>query len=216
MPTFRMEPAETIALGVAVGAMHATAPPAAYLKTTVAGVTLPGGKTGKLMDRFRCTFCHRIGGVGGDVSKVPLDGEGARVSRAWLEAFLASPTTLRMDQAERMPLLGMSGDDAALLAGWIASTLGDDRIVEVLPPKPEEVTLGESLFAERGCPTCHRPEAMKAPVLVKAGDRLQFAYVVAMLLRGAEVVPERRHPAAVYPESEARAMAAYVCSLKGP
>lgn len=220
MPAFRMTAVEATAIGVAVGSLHGKARPVAYLRTAKgAAAQLPGGATARVVKRYRCLVCHRINGEGGDISRIPLDGAGSRMKRPWLERFLLSPTTLRMNQAERMPVLGLDEADAARLAAWIETMLTDDRIVEVPAPTSDETSKGKQLYADRGCPSCHLAEGkgtMKGPVLDGASERLQFSYLVAMLLRGQEVVPEARHPLGIYPEPEARAIAAYVWSLPAP
>jgi mono/diheme cytochrome c family protein len=221
MPTYRLDEAEARAIGVAVAALRTSKRPAAYLRVPEGAASkLPGGATGALVERFRCLVCHRIGGQGGDVSRVPLDGEGSRVQRAWLERFLRQPVTVRMDQAERMPVLGIDEASAARLASWIEVSLNDPRIGLDAPTAADDRARGKQLYEGRGCPTCHFADGqgtmMKAPALDGAAERLQFGYVVAMLRRGSEVVPARRHPVATYPLDEARAIAAYVCSLASP
>lgn len=221
MPSYRLDEAEARAIGVAVAALRSAKRPAAYVRVAEGAASkLPGGATGALVERFRCLVCHRIGGQGGDVSRVPLDGEGSRVQRAWLERFLRQPVTLRMDQAERMPVLGIDEASAARLASWIEVSLNDPRIGAETPAATDDRVRGKQLYADRGCPTCHFADGqgtmMKAPVLDGAAERLQFAYVLAMLRRGNEVVPARRHPTTTYPLDEARAIATYVCSLPTP
>lgn len=218
MPSYRLEPTEAMAVGVAVGAMKARPRPAAYVRASKP-LTLPVGATGKLIDRYRCLVCHRIGGEGGDISRIPLDGEGSRVTRAWLEQFLKSPTTIRMDQAERMPVLGIDAAEAARLAAWIESSLADARIPDEPAATAEEVAKGKALYEKSGCASCHLAEGkgtMKGPVLDGASERLQFPYVVAMLRLGNAVVPELRHPKETFAPADARAIAAWVCSLPVP
>jgi mono/diheme cytochrome c family protein len=221
MPAFAIQPDEAAAIGVAIAAMRAAPPPAGYGRGSAEppSFPVPPGATGRLVDRFRCATCHRIGGAGGDVSRVPLDGAAARLERPWLDHFLREPTTVRMDQAERMPVLGLDEGEAQKLASWIEATLGDARVTPEPPATPDEIALGRRLFGERGCPTCHMAEGagtMKGPVLDGARDRLSLAYVGAILRLGPALVPEGRHPPAVHPPAEARAMAAYVTSLAAP
>lgn len=218
MPTFTLDPAEAAALGVALAASRSAPPPAGYAqgaRETPLPPTPPGA-TGRIVDRFRCFVCHRVGAAGGNVSRVPLDGAAARLERPWLDGFLREPTTVRMDQAERMPVLGLDEAEAAKLASWVEATLGDARVTPEAPASADEVAAGRTLFGERGCPSCHVAEGrgtMKGPVLDGARDRLSPAYVAAMLRLGPSVVPVGRHPETVYPPMEARSMAAYVTSL---
>lgn len=220
MPAFQgMSEEEGLAIGVALAALRSSPPPASYLVRT-AGVraTLPSGETGRLLARYRCLVCHRLSGEGGDISRVPLDGEGARVSLAWLERFLREPVTLRMDQAERMPVLGITEAEAARLAAWIETSLGDDRVEEGVAGVGDTAK-GRAAFERLGCPGCHVAEGqgeMKGPVLDGARDRLDPDYVFAMLTRGPAVVPMGRHPDERHPEDVARDVTAYVTSLAAP
>jgi len=221
MPSYaHLGPDETFALGIAVASLHAAPLPSAYVRPArTASQALPAGETGRLVERFRCLACHRVLGSGGDISRVPLDGEGARTKPEWVASFLKEPLTLRMNQAERMPVLGIEEVDARRLAGWIDVTLGDDRIPPAPPPTEAERDAGAALYGARGCPQCHvvagQGTMMKAPVLDGAGARLRFDYVLAMLRDGPAVVPARRHPDARLPEAEARAISAWVMSLPG-
>jgi mono/diheme cytochrome c family protein len=218
MPAYSIDDAEALAIGVAVASLRPVRTPGEYLRAPPAGV-MPGGSTGKVIDRFRCLVCHTVRGEGGTVARVPLDGEGSRVQRPWLESFLRSPVTLRMDQSERMPLLGIDDASAKLLASWIETSLTDDRIADGTAPSEEDISRGKELFLDRGCPSCHvagGQGTMKGPVLDGARDRLQPGYVAAMLERGSSVVPEQRHPDGTMSHESARAIAAYVCSLELP
>jgi mono/diheme cytochrome c family protein len=221
MPAYKITPEEALDIGVAIGALRARPVPAAYVRASArhGEDRLPTGATRQLVERFRCLVCHRIGDLGGNVSKVPLDGAASRLNRPWLDEFLREPLTVRMGQAERMPALGMEAADATRLANWIETSLADERIVEQALPTAEEVTTGKQLYRKGGCAACHVAEGegeIKAPVLDGANKRLKLAYVVAVLESGPTFVPEGRHPPDVYPRAEARALAAYVMSLAPP
>lgn len=242
MPAFRGMPEdEALAIGVALASLRADPPPANYVRQAPdARAALPSGETGRLLERYRCLVCHRIGGEGGDIARVPLDGEGARVQRAWLERFLRAPVTLRMDQAERMPVLGITEAEAARLAAWMETSLGDDRVaegvvavpasvgevagaavggLEATPAAAPDAERGRTEFVRLGCPACHVAEGqgeMKGPVLDGARERLDPDYVFALLTRGPAVVPMGRHPEARHPEDVARAVTAYVMGLGTP
>ena len=216
MPAFRgMPQSDALAAGVALASLRARPPDGAYLVHAPAD-RLPTGQVGRIVERFRCLVCHRIGEVGGDISRVPLDGEGARVQAAWLRVFLVQPVTLRTNQAERMPVLGLTPEEAAQLAAWIDTSLGDPRVD---PSGPlGNPAAGRTLFRAKGCPGCHVAEGvgeMGGPVLDGARERLNPAWVVAMLRHGPALVPGGRHPSTLYDEAEARDLTAYVCGL-GP
>lgn len=205
---------DALDVGIALAALRREGVSGAW-KVHAPAVTIaaPAGEVGGIVDRFRCLVCHQLGGQGGTIAGVALDGEGSRVRRDWLVAFLQQPVTIRMDQGARMPVLGIDAEQAAKLADWIGSSLADPRI-------PEGATVGDAVAGEAayragGCSGCHvvRGEGtMKGPTLDGAGARLDVDYVVALLVDGA-VVPANRHPAGGLPAAEARDIAAWIESL---
>ena len=220
MPAFAMSPEDALALGIAVAALPKTPPPAPYLKMPPRhDFTPPPGPIAALFDRFQCLVCHRIGDRGGDVSRVPLDGEGARVRPEWLAGFLRTPITIRMAQAERMPVLGLTSAEAESLAAWISLTLGDAR-VPVAGGEPGDGAQGRKVYDSRHCATCHMlggAGTMNGPVLDAVGDRLRPEYVSAMLADPALTVGGvERHPGVVLPAAEASAVATYLATLRAP
>jgi mono/diheme cytochrome c family protein len=218
MPAFALSPEDALAVGVAVSALAPAAAPfhAEYIRDTARpAFAPPPGEIGDLFERFRCLVCHRIGGRGGDVSRVPLDGEGSRVQRAWLAGFLKSPTTLRMSQAERMPVLGLTDAEADALAAWISLTLTSDAPA-VGPLPPGDAARGRALYVSRRCGECHTVAGeggMQGPVLDGVGDRLRGEYLHALLVDPARVV-ERRHGERVLPAGDAADVAAYLAGLR--
>lgn len=221
MPAYEtLEGDEAEAIGVAIASIaygrlnhHAERPgrlPAAHL---------PGGATGRLLSRFRCLSCHRLDGEGGEVSRVPLDGAGSRLRQAWLQRFLLEPVTIRMDQPERMPVLGLTEPEAALLSAWIGASLQRDDVPELPPLDPSTATEGRAAYERRACGACHVAAGagtMKGPTLDGACERLQPAWIVAALRAGPSLFVEGRHPDERLPEDEARAIAAWLCTLPAP
>ncbi len=216
MPAYRgLSPDDALAVGIALASLRSDPLPGDYVIPEVpATVSVPAGQLGAIVDRYRCLECHELGGRGGHIAGVALDGEGSRVQRPWLLQFLREPVTIRMDQGARMPVLGLSEADAGLLADWILSSLADPLI-------PEGAVLGDPVagaaaYASRGCAACHMSTGegtMKGPVLDGAGARLDPDYVVSMLREGAAVVPGGRHPADRLTDGEARDIAAWIAGL---
>ena len=216
MPGFALSPEDAQAVGVAVSALAPAAFGAEYIRDAAkAPFAPPVGEIGGLFERFRCLVCHRIGGRGGDVSRVPLDGAGTRMQRAWLAGFLKSPTTLRMSQAERMPVLGLTDPEAEALAAWISLTLTSDApAVDPLPAG--DAAKGRALYTARRCGECHTVSGeggMQGPVLDGVGDRLRGEYLAALLVDPARVI-ERRHGDRALPSGEAADVAAYLAGLR--
>ncbi|MBM4345897.1 MAG: c-type cytochrome [Deltaproteobacteria bacterium] len=209
---------EALAMGVALASLHRKPVPVEYQRQhDPPSAPLPAGHTGRLIARYRCLVCHGVGGQGGFVARIDLDGVGSRLRQPWLAAFLASPVTVRMDQAERMPILGLAPADAQTLAQWLGTALGDDRIDAAPLPSADTATLlqGKQCFDRHGCGTCHVAQGggtMRGPTLDGCGVRLQPGYVFA-LLRNPAVVPHGRHPPEPVPERDVRALAAWLLHL---
>jgi mono/diheme cytochrome c family protein len=219
MPTMPgLAPADALAIGTALASLRAQPLPAGYLRNhDPPERRLPAGETGRLIDRFRCLVCHTVGGHGGEVAKVALDGAGSRLNRAWIESFLQSPVTVRMNQAERMPVLGITGAQAQQLAAWLQGSQGDDRVPLAQAPTPTADLLqrGAALYAKAGCPTCHVAAGsgtMQGPTLDGCAVRLQVGYVQTLLTMP-ELVPAARHTGVQLSPGDAAAVAAYVLGL---
>lgn len=223
MPQFaRLDPQEALAIGVAVAALRPSPVAAAYLRRDDGPpAVLPRGRAGQLVDRYRCLICHQVGGQGGDVARVELDSAGSRLRPQWLERFLRDPLTVRLDQAERMPVLGIGAEEAKLLAAWLVSAQADERMAAAPPITAGGVLRGKALFAEKNCGACHIAQGqgpMKATNLDGACWRLQPGYVYALLREKAALAPHHRHPAAAMalPDPQAADLTAYVLSLPAP
>jgi mono/diheme cytochrome c family protein len=220
MPQFaRMTPEEALAIGIALTSLRSQARPAAYLRhDDPPQVPVPPGETGELFARFQCLTCHQLGAAGGNIARVPLDGAGGRLKRPWLERFLRDPLTIRLDQSERMPVLGLTEHEATLLANWLESAQGDDRMKVAPALDAVQRERGRQLYGEKKCGECHIAEGhgpMRGTNLDGACWRLRPAYVAALLRQGPGVVPQGRHPANVANISEAdiAAVTTYVLSL---
>lgn len=237
MPTFRLaenEAAaerEAAAVGVAIASFSRRLTHPDYRRTAAPVYGPPAGEIARLFERFRCLVCHRIAGVGGDVSGIPLDGAGSRLARPWLAAFLREPVTIRMNQPERMPVLGLTTAESEDLAAYIGLELTDARVpAEPETPAPPETpgttkpappeavaasAVGQELFRARGCSTCHVVGAigeMKGPTLDISATRLRRPYVRAMLVEPA-LVPLGRHGEVRLTAAEADAVVTWLWSL---
>lgn len=125
----------------------------------------------------KCASCHTVGKgnrVGPD-----LKGAVERRGRPWVERFVATPSTMLDTDAQardllkqfggvRMPDLGITGEQAAQLAGLIAHCTGAEcdlqgKFTPVTETTAEHVALGRDLFTGRAalqngaspCLSCH-------------------------------------------------------------
>jgi mono/diheme cytochrome c family protein len=119
----------------------------------------------------RCLKCH-----GPDLKGAPelemdapsLLEAGTRMNRAWMEAWIRDPRSIRPEAT--MPRL-VGAEEAADLAAYLA-TLGAPAADP--QPAPEDVVAGGVLFAELRCVGCHTlPEREPAP------DRIPFRHLKA-------------------------------------
>jgi cytochrome c2 len=160
MPSFGFSPEEKEAIVTSLLAMGAHPVPEAYRFSPIRPpAVLPGGETGKLIDRYRCLSCHEIGDRGGDVSTAPLTYEGSKVRRDWLVDYLLLATSIRPVLQERMPIFRMSRQDATRLADAIESFWVDAAIPEDpfsgRPASDADPREGQRLYVTLGCRACH-------------------------------------------------------------
>jgi mono/diheme cytochrome c family protein len=195
MPTFRIAPEDALAIGIAVAALGGRPVPAEYQRRAAPRpFEPPPGEFGRLFDRFRCLVCHRIGGTGGDVSRVPLDGVGARLRRDWMVDFLEQPTTVRLGQAERMPVLGLTRAEAERLADGLVVLLDEPPGLPETGPAGDPAR-GEAAYRRHGCAHCHVKDGagtLGGPDLDGAAQRLRPEYLRGLLTDPGRV-PEGRH-----------------------
>ena len=70
---------------------------------------------GKALYDAKCKVCHSIAGDAGPMAAVggPLDGVGSKRDDAWLNAYLADPSS--KIEGSKMPKLGLSDDERQAL-----------------------------------------------------------------------------------------------------
>src|ERR1700740_3161588 len=89
-----------------------------------------------------------------------LTWEGSAVQRAWLEAFLKNPNTLRPALIRRMPKFNLSPDEIKTLADYITvayQTPGfDSQALATKTLNADSAARGKQLFYSKyGCQSCH-------------------------------------------------------------
>ena len=175
--------------------------------------------------RFRqmfCSTCHSlavtragetklIGGViGPELTKV-----GSKVDSEWLIAWLRDPQGYLPHT--RMPRYGWSDEDLYKVTQYITAKLTDSDLLTGVPqfeqPTDQEIQLGNRLFLEKGCASCHaieghNPQKDFGPDLSALGGKnaseLEFgtakiphnlvSYIQAKLQDPASVNPAARMP----------------------
>lgn len=118
---------------------------------------------------------------------------------AWIVAFLQAPTDLRPRLGESMPHLGIDADDARDVVAYLTSLdahgapqrpfFHDESLAEwrsdagSLPPGDPD--RGRTVFAEKGCDSCHVFSGVNKPSLRVVDDEREA--------RSLELAPDLRH-----------------------
>jgi mono/diheme cytochrome c family protein len=224
MPTFDFSPEDVRAVVTALLAIGAQPVPESYrVAERSPAAVIPGGDVGRLVDRYRCLSCHRIGELGGDISTAPLTYEGSKVRRDWLVDYLLVSYSLRPIIEERMPIFRMSRADAELLAGAITSFYVDPRIAQDpfagRPAGDADAGEGQRLYTSLGCRACHIVGATGGyygPPLNDTQTRLQPGWVFAWLKGPQNWRADVRCPDYGLTDTDALRLTAYLETLKAP
>lgn len=220
MPVLGLEPGEIQALLTALLSETGESLPTAYRTVAEEPRYDPAGRFGTLFDRYRCLACHRVGGVGGDISTAPLTAEGSKVQRRWLEDYLLLPTTIRPILTDRMIHLRMPEEEAAFLADYMENVYLDDDIPgEIFPegPPADRSARGRRLFFERyGCQACHQAEGTGGyygPPLDDSADKLESGWIAWWLQGPQRWRADVRCPDYGLEATDAGDLAAYLMTL---
>lgn len=185
----------------------------------------PAGHAGKLINELACFSCHRFNGRGGDMAP-DLSWEGSAVQRQWLTDFLHNPNTLRPSLIRRMPRFNLSESDNKELTDYILTVDQspdiDPELAPGAPNSPEIVEHGRQLFYSKyACQSCHIADTKTdkgyiGPTLTQVGSRLTPAWVYAWLRNPQALRPGTTEPNQNLSDDDARALTAFLMSLKGP
>ena len=183
----------------------------------------PAGEAGKLMADLRCLSCHTINGRGGDMAP-DLSWEGSAVQRPWLVAFFKNPNTLRPALIRRMPKFNLSDKEIQTLTDYIMTVYQSPAVdPDAMPAKftPAEIEQGRQLFYSKyACQSCHIADPAKdkgyiGPMLASVGSRLTPAWMFRYLKDPQAMRPGTLEPNQHLSDADARALTAFLSSLKG-
>lgn len=223
MPDFQFTARERFSLLTYLASLREDRPPIEYLKDLPPAIPYqPEGRFGELVAELNCLTCHTIRGQGGSLAP-DLTREGSRVRGDWLRRFLDRPNTIRLFLEERMPRFRLSRGDIEVLATYIENVLVDPNVPKsVLAANEITVALvsrGRDLYYETyACDSCHQigtSGGAIGPELTLAGERLTEGWIYAWLRDSRALEREAREPAYLLPDQEARAIAAFLLTLKG-
>lgn len=139
----------------------------------------------------------------------------ARLDPAWVAKYLSDPYDLRPEMPETMVRLGLNTSQINSIAQWF----GKHQVAVPASPAPDikNIPVGQKLFAERACQTCHsfgatlaQPGLPAAPDLCHARDRMGDDMLVAWLLSPQNITPAATMPTLGLSQSEAIALRDYL------
>ncbi len=183
----------------------------------------PAGQAGQLMRDLRCFSCHAINGRGGDMAP-DLTWEGSSVQEKWLTDFLKNPNTLRPALIRRMPKFNLSDAEIKELTDYMMTvyqTPEFDRDSLPAASSPAQIEQGRQLFYSKyACSSCHIVDPAKdkgyiGPTLTAVGARLTPAWMYHWLKNPQQLRPGTIEPNQHISDDDARALTAYLSSLKG-
>lgn len=153
-----------------------------------------------------------------------LTWEGSAVQRQWLVDFLKNPNTLRPALIRRMPRFNLSDAEIATLTDYMMTvyqTPAFDRDATPAEPTPALVEQGRQLFYGKfACQSCHIADPQKdkgyiGPTLAQVGSRLTPAWTFHYLKDPQGMRPGTLEPDQNLSDADARALTAFLMSLKG-
>jgi mono/diheme cytochrome c family protein len=168
MPQFRLTDQEIKALSAYLTTLKGQPiEPFKFDQSVVASLQKSAGLADQGEVRFRqmfCTTCHSLAVtqddetklIGGDIGP-ELTKVGSKVNPDWLVAWLRDPQSYLSHAL--MPRYRWSDQDLYKVTQYINTRLIDPDLLSNVPPleepRQEEIRLGQRLFLEKGCASCH-------------------------------------------------------------
>jgi mono/diheme cytochrome c family protein len=220
MPKYDLAPDQIIDITVALLAQTKQTFPADY----IIGQSEPHtaqlkGRFGDIVRKYSCLSCHVIDGTGYLLAS-DLSFEGSRVQAKWLQDYFRLPYTIRPILTERMPNLYLTDNEIKTLAEYFEMVLVNDTLdtIGIGLEDEELVSVGKELLHEKyGCRSCHQiggAGGYVGPPLDKVGSRLAPGWIFSWILDPQKYLPDTLEPNAGLTEADARAITAYLMSLK--
>ncbi|MFQ5685131.1 MAG: c-type cytochrome [Candidatus Scalindua sp.] len=179
----------------------------------------PQGEFGFLFRKYRCYSCHEVFGSGGELSTVSLDMTGSQLKKEWLHGYLKKPYAVRPSVIPRMPRFRMTDEESKYMTDYISAVFVDDSISDDFEGYflPGDIGRGKRIFEEDGCVSCHimgEGGGYVGPQLNNVGNRLKSGWIFKWLLNPQLYKPDTIEPNHGFSEDEARALTAYLSSMK--
>jgi mono/diheme cytochrome c family protein len=197
---------------------------AAFTRVRKANPKITATTGERIFVALNCAGCHEHPTITPWLNAPDLAAEGSRVRPEWLRAFLARPHAVRPfgtvpGTGGRMPDFRLTPSEVDSLAAYLESRrvalpTFTPRALSAFAQREAESLLRES----QPCLGCHQlggEGGRIAPDLSAAADRLQPAYIQAMIRDPRHTAPWTIMPRVAMPERTAELIASYLAQYRG-
>jgi mono/diheme cytochrome c family protein len=222
MPDFHLTDAEALALALYLGrGRSAREARAAFERARDAHPDVEADDGARVYAALRCGACHAAADERPGADAPSLAAEGTRVRDEWLRAFLRRPHAVRPfgtrpGSGARMPDFGLADDDVAAIATTLLAGATTLPAFEPDAPSAFAAAKVDTLLRVRyDCLGCHALDdegGRIAPDLGRVAERLQPAYIRAMLDDPARLVPRTMMPRLRLQRAEVDALAHFLAT----
>jgi mono/diheme cytochrome c family protein len=160
----------------------------------------------QVAEKYSCRACHVLDDGLGGVAGPNLRISGQKLGSDWVREFLQAPRAYGKVypwRVNRMPHLGLSAEEAAVMATYLAA-MGNREEGPVTPPDPsafppEKIAEGNLIFMLR-CTECHNMQGVidiptvkqEGPDLIHVPRRVDYEWAQAWILNPRKIDPKTR------------------------
>lgn len=178
----------------------------------------------QVAEKYSCRACHVLDDGRGGEAGPDLRVSGQKLDSDWVRAFLQAPRDygkIYPWRVNRMPHLGLSADEAGVMAAYLAA-MGKRPVGPVRPPDPskfpaDRVAEGNLIFMLR-CTECHNmkgvidipPIKQQGPDLANVPRRVDYEWAQAWILNPRAIDPKTKMTVAGITPEQAEAVRMFV------
>lgn len=171
----------------------------------------------QLLHDLGCAGCHRAGTIVEKEKAGPrLTTIGSKVSRKWLEKWLANPKDYL--PKGKMPRYRLSPAEVNALAAYLKETFRSKAIDEMPDPKGDYDT-GATVYREAQCIVCHVTKldyeenpigGEIGPNLLRIGNKVRQRWLVTFLKNPHSFLPYAKMPGYNFSDQEAQDLSQFI------